>query len=71
MALRRGDAGEPMRDLKEAGVQNFHLSESEPLAVGVYERARRRGPPKPDILLVTRGCIEGRWAIEMVGYLTR
>jgi len=32
----RGGAKEPMRDLKEAGVQNCHLNESEPL-VGIYQ----------------------------------
>lgn len=52
---------EPMRDLKEAGVQICHLSASEPL-VGNHEKARRRGSSKPDFLLVTRGCREGRWA---------
>ena len=52
-----------MRDLKEAGVQNCHLSESEPL-VGIYGRARGREPSKPDILLVTGRCREGRWAMK-------
>ncbi len=52
-----------MRDLKEAGVQNCHLSESEPV-VGIYGRARRRGPPKPDVLPVTCGCRAGRWAMK-------
>ena len=52
-----------MRDLKEAGVQNCHLSESEPV-VGIYGRARRRGPPKPDDLPVTCGCRAGRWAMK-------
>ncbi len=53
----------PIRDPKEAGVQNCHLSESEPL-VGTYGRARRRRPPKPGIFPVTRGCTEGRWAMK-------
>ena len=52
-----------MRDLKEAGVQNCHLSESEPV-VGIYGRARRRRPPKPDVLPVTCGCRAGRWAMK-------
>ena len=52
-----------MRDPKEAGVQNCHLSESEPL-VGIYERARCLQPPKPETLLVTCRCIEGRWAMK-------
>jgi len=52
-----------MRDLKEAGVQNCHLNESEPL-IGVYGRARCRRPPKPEILPVTRRGIEGRWAMK-------
>jgi len=50
-------AAEPMRDLKEAGVQNRHLSESEPSfrrpGVGPLCQARCRGPPKPDDLPVT------------------
>jgi len=53
--------GEPMRNLKEAGVQICHLSASEPL-IGIGERAKCREPPKPEILLVTRRCREGRWA---------
>jgi hypothetical protein len=50
-----------MRDLKEAGVQTRHLSASEPL---VRRKGRARCPrsPKPDILLVTPGRKEGRWA---------
>ncbi len=58
-----GAARVPMRDLKEAGVQTRHLSESEPL-VGVQEGARCRRPPKPDVLLVTPGRREGRWAMK-------
>ena len=50
-----------MRDLKEAGAQTRHLSASEPL-VGGQGRARCRGPPKPDTLLVPPGGREGRWA---------
>jgi len=45
--------GEPMRDLKEAGVQICHLSVSEPLA-GIDGRARYLVLPKPEILHVTR-----------------
>ena len=52
-----------MRGLKEAGDQNCHLNESEPL-LGVQERARCPRPPKPDVLPVTPGCIEGRWAMK-------
>jgi hypothetical protein len=48
---------EPMRDLKEAGVQNRHLSESEPSfrrpGEGPLCQAGCRGPPKPDDLPVT------------------
>ena len=58
-----GAARVPMRDLKEAGVQNCHLNESEPL-VGVYGRARCRRPPKPEILPVTGRRIEGGWAMK-------
>ena len=46
---KHGAARTPMRDLKEAGVQNCHLSESEPLE-GVCGRARCRRPLKPKIL---------------------
>ncbi len=45
---KEGAARGPMRDLKEAGVQNCHLNESEPL-VGVYGKARCRRPPKFEI----------------------
>ena len=41
--------------------QNRHLSASEPLTGG-HGEARCRRSPKPDILIVTRGRIEGRWA---------
>jgi hypothetical protein len=41
--------------------QNRHLSASEPLAGG-HGEAKCRRSPKPDILIVTRGRIEGRWA---------
>jgi len=47
----------------QAGVQIRHLSESEP-SLGGQGRARCRRPPKPDILLVTPGRIEGRWAMK-------
>lgn len=42
---------EPMRDLKEAGVQICHLSASEPL-VGIHCKARRRQSSKPNDLPV-------------------
>ena len=51
-----------MRDLKEAGVQNCHLSEREPV-VGIHGRAGRREPPKPDELAVTGGCRAGGYGL--------
>jgi hypothetical protein len=48
-----------MRDLKAAGVQPHHLSESEP-SLRRTRGARCQGPRKPALLPVTRGRKEGR-----------